>query len=431
VYSAHHFYLTFNPHLNDYIEPDYTQAHEFYEYLREAVKKDKKAYAYWGKFIAKDRDHKVDHEKFKKVIEQNSENGVSTHLYISDFKNVWVGKVESVHKTIGKDFKTLNIYKDKNVEIWFKLSDFTLLEYTYESTANKLSELYIDNEYMDLKIHEVSPFTTAVRYPAILQDLADEHYFDELDTTECSHLILQENQAINNTGLSKVIKTIHNYAFPESMYNKIPHSAKHEIESAEIDMSENRHHNLKKVAFSYIKALEIVLNDLVFHHLKKQGAADEFFVNPHVMPPKILLDDFDSEAIPLSQFHKNFSINQIIYFVQKASKSNRLNFARAFGKHKQFLRWVTSDLQKTLEDNKILELRGILAHSDSDKISDEDALAIRNIILGVGCTGLISQAYQCFYPEDFRPIAHVMGAVKDKTKEAINQNKKTKLKLVS
>ncbi|MFT6070129.1 MAG: hypothetical protein ACJAT2_003738 [Bacteriovoracaceae bacterium] len=430
MYNAHHFYLTFNPHLNNYIEPDYTQAHEFYDYLQKAIKADKSAYAYWGKFIAKDREHKVDLNKFKKVVEENAAHGVSTHIYISDFKNVWVGKVESVHKTIGKDFKTLNIYKDKNVEIWFKISDFSLLEYTYESTANKLSELYIDNEYMDLKIHEISPFTTALRYPAILQDLADEHYFDELDTTECSHLIFKENQAINTTGLGKVIKTLHNYAFPEPMYNKIPHSAKHEIESAELDMIEHRHHNLKKVAFSYIKALEIVLNDLVFHHLKRQGAADEFFVDASSMPPKILLDDTNSNAIMLSQFHKNFSINQVIYFIQKATKSNRLNFARAFGKHKQFLRWVTTDLQKTLEENKILELRGILAHSDSDKISEEDALAIRNIILGVGCTGLISQAYQSFYPEDFKPIAHVMGAYKDKTKEAVVKSKKSKLKLV-
>ena len=415
--SPIHFYLTFNPNLNKQIDPTYTQAHEFFDYLKNEVKSHGVAgYAYWGKMIGLDRKSKVDFQKFEEVLKVNSENESTTHLYISDFNNIWVGKVESVHKDIGKDFKALEFYKGKNVEIWFKITDFTLLECFSENTANKLTELYIDNEYMDVKIDEISPFTTGIRYPVFVQDLAEEMYFDNLDTSECSHLIFKHNPAIDNNAILTVLKCIHAFCFPEAVYSKIPHSAKNEIESAEIDILEHRHHNNSRIAFSYIKALEIVVNDLIIQTIKRAGYGDQFFVNPNVMPPKLYLEDRNEDIVPISKFNKNYSINQLIYFVRKCNESKNFCFRKVFNDKKIFVRFILNDLPKLLEENRILEIRGILAHNDSDTISAHDAMVIRNIILGVGFTGIINLLLQAFYQKDYDLFIKIQGVYKSDKK---------------
>jgi hypothetical protein len=415
-----HFYLTFNPSKNSYSDPEYTQAHEFYDYLKKKVQENLHSYAYWGKIISKDRLKSINIEHMKKVIETNKNEGHSTHLFISDFKNLWVGKVEEVKENIGNDFQTLNFYKDKNVEVWFKISDFTLIEGTYEGTAKRLSHFFIDNEFMNLKIDELSPFTSGISYPAYIQDLSSEMYFDE---KEGGPLILEHSELLMNSGLGRVAKILQTYAFPEEMYNLIPHSARIEIEAAELDLLESRTHNYAKVAFSYIKALEIIVNQLVIGHMKKNNCGDEFYVKPDVMPPKLYLNPSDDVGlIPIGRFNKNYSMNQLIFFVQRIVKANRINFTRAFKDHKKFIDFLCNDFGKILEENRIMDIRGVLAHSDSQSISVKETLAVRNLILGVGCKGLIHEVYQSFN-ENLKDIYRV------KPKESSPDKKKNHLKV--
>lgn len=422
--SAIHFYLTFNPYLNTEYEHEYTQAHEFHDLLKELIIKNKKNTCYWGKIIGKDRESTVDLDVFENIIKDNAVNNVSTHLYISDFQNLWVAKVCSVTDKLPKKANTLPFYKDKKVEVWFEISDMTLLEYNHEETANKLSELYIDNQFMDLTINGLSPFTTGIKYPCYIQDLAEEHYFDEFDTAEFSHLILKANPGITSNGTQNVLRCIHTYSIHESMYSKLPHAAKVEIEAAELDMLEQKHHNVGRIAFSYLKCLEMILNDLIIGHIKRSGFAEDFFVDNTSAPPKLFLQHSKDYLIALKQFNKNFSINQMIYFLERCHTQNHLSFKKAFSDHKQFIRFATGDLQKIIQDNSFVAIRNALAHNDASSVDIHDAMAIRNLILGVGCKGIINQLYQTFYPEKFKDLIKVKGEYNDTNK------KQGKLKLI-
>lgn len=431
--SAIHYYLTFNPFLNKEYEQDYTQAHEFYDFLKEEVTKNKKGSAYWGKFIGKDRKASVDLKGFQEVFSANSEESLSTHLYITDFKNLWVGKVRSVSDKLPKGGKTLPFYEGKNVEVWFELEDFILLEHNSEETANKLSELYIENKYSDQVIHGLSPFTTSIKYPCLLQDIAEEQYFDEYDDSECSHLVLKTNPAITKSNADQVLKSLHTYIFPEEMYSKLPHAAKLEIEAAEVDMLEQRHHNMHKIAFSYLRALEIVLNDLIVHHIKKSGQGEHFFVDATSAPPKIYLNPTKDYYSPIKQFNKNFSVAHLLNFMDRASSGSHMGFKKAFSEHKLFVRYVTKELNQIVRDNHLIEVRNALAHGESDKITFKDANAIRNIILGCGTQGLIQMCYRTFYKDKFQGLYTVTDLHKSKNdKEEAKQKKNPKsgLKLV-
>ncbi|MBL7663891.1 MAG: hypothetical protein JNM93_02070 [Bacteriovoracaceae bacterium] len=405
--SGIHFYLTFNPFLNHSEEPHFTQAHEFHQLLEKDVQQNKSATAFWGKMIGQNRESNLSLEPFEKIIAENKAKSLSTHLYITDFNHLWVGKVVGVKKSLPKQARTLSFYDDKKVEIWFEIADFTLLEHSYESVAKKLSEFYIDNPYSDLKIDELSPFTTAIKYPAIIQDLAEEMYFDEQE--DGSHLILQHHPAINNMASLQALKYVHAYALPEIIYNKIPHAARAEIEIAEIDILENRHHNNHRIAFSYIKAFEIILNDLIIHTLKRKGFGEEFFVDASTMPPKLYFEKAEDHYIPISHFQKSFSINQLIFFIKKGFNGTSFCMKKAFQDHKPFVDFVEGDLSTLLKNNKIIEIRGILAHGESDEISVHDATAIRYLMLGIGCRGLIPSLYQTFYHKEFREFTKVLG----------------------
>jgi len=427
--AAKHFYLTFNPYLNTDHEHEYTQAHEFYDQLKGHKLKKKTATMHWGKMIGADRTSTLDTSAFQAIVDENQELNCSTHLYITDFQNLWVAKIDGIKDKITKKDKTLPFYEGKNVEVWFEISDMTLLEHNHEETANKLAELYIDNEHNEITINGLSPFTTGIKYPVILQDVAEEQFFDEFDSDEYSHLIMQPNNAVNSNSLAHVLRCIHTYAFSEMFYAKLPHAAKAEIESAELDMLEQRHHNMGRVAFGYLKALEVIMNDLVIHHLKRSGFGEDFFVDNTSSPPKLYLQQSKSHFVPIKQFQKNFSLNQIIYFVERCVTSNHISFKKAFADHKPFIRFVKGDLQKIIQDNQLINIRGILAHNNSDAVSFKDAMAVRNLILGVGCKGLVQMLYQGFYPDQLGTTIKVLGDYDNKSGNK-DYSAGTKLKLV-
>lgn len=422
--SINHFYLTFNPFLNQNYEKGYSQCHEFYDFLKSRLTQDKASSVWWGKIISKDRDANVKLEMFQKVIEKNKEQFASTHLFITDFQNLWVGKIRSVSSSLPKGAHTLPFYADKKVEAWFEIDDFFLLEHENEETAKKLSELYIDNEYMSLKVNGLSPFTTGVKYPCIIQDLAEEQFFDGADETE-GKLIFKNNPAIIKSSSTQVLKSIHLYLFPEEMYAKIPHTAKLEIEAAEMDMLESRHHNLHQVAFSYLKALEVVLNDLVIHHIKRKGLAGDFFVDATAGSPKLYMNETKDCYVPLKTFNKNFSIGSLLHFIERGMAQNAPAFRQAFADHKQFLNYCTKDLDNLIRSNKLIEIRNALAHGDIEGITLKDAMAVRNIVLGCGTSGIIYNCYRTFYPNKFRHHCEVTDAT-----AKLPEDKKSKLKLV-
>ena len=422
--SINHFYLTFNPFLNQGNEPEYSQAHEFYDKLRNLIQTEPTSTCYWGKMISRDRDARVDIASLHKVFEQNKSHQFSTHLYITDFQNLWVGKIKTITEVLPKNANTLSFYKDKKVEVWFELEDFILLEHGLNNTALRLRDFNITKEFSHLEINGLSPFTTGVRYPCIINDSRFDQFFDELDPSESTHLALKENPNIHRSNTQQVTRALNSYIFPEDLYARIPHAAKLEIETAELDILEKRHHNIHQIAFSYLKALEIILNDLIIHHLKKKGVANEFLVDIQSAPPKILLNDSNGNTVTLQSYNKNFSINSLLYFVENALKHNHPEFKKAFADQKDLIRYLLKDFNDIVRGNHLIEIRNAIAHGEQEKVTIKDAMAVRNIILGVGSLGLIAQCYYLLDKEKYRHHFEV-------TEFKEEQKTKGKLKLVS
>jgi hypothetical protein len=428
--AIYHFYLTFNPNLNEHAEVNYTQAHEFYDQLKDLKSKDASSTLFWGKMINKDRTSSLDIEIFNKILTQNSGAHFSTHLFITDFQHLWAGKIKSVVKTLPKEAHTLAFYSGKNVEVWFEIEDFILLEHSHHETAKRLTEFHHNHQFSETKILGLSPFTTSIRYPCIIEDKNMQQYFDEFDQSECTHLILKENPAITKNNAKEVLRNIYLYAFPEELYAKFPQAAKLEIETAEMDMLEQKHHNLQKIASCYLRALEVVMNDLIIHHIKRKGLADQFFVDATSAPAKLYFNQTKDYFITLKEYNKNFSLNNILHFVDWGDTHSHIGFKKAFSDQKEFIRFVTKELAEVVKNNYLIEIRNALAHGENEKVSAKDAMSVRNIILGSGGMGILAKSYLLFYKEKYQHLYHVCD-FDQANANSNNSEKKARLKLVA
>ena len=117
--KPYHFYVAFNPLFNGDRKQHKTQAHEFHSALKERVEKNPNSHMYWGKIQVSQYSEPLLFENYQKVLKENQELELDTHLYVTDYQHLWVGKVTEVFQEIPDHENALSFYQGKQVEIWF------------------------------------------------------------------------------------------------------------------------------------------------------------------------------------------------------------------------------------------------------------------------------------------------------------------------
>jgi len=393
-----HFYITFNPFINK-LPPGRTQAHEFQELLEKNISEDgKNGHAWWGKMIAQERSPNKKTQELRKIISENASHDWSTHIFITDYAHLWVGKVTDIQESLSAqeiEKSCLPFYLDKKVEAWFKIVDFTLLTFTPEDTSHKLYQLYIDNKFCDLKISGLSPFTSLIRLPAIVQDNSQEQYFDIL--AEGEKLVTKSHLGPGGQTRRLVQQCLKNFLLPEEMYSLLPFAVKTEIEMAESNYFEHEGEDALQNAFTLIKALEMLCNDLVIGTLRREGHGENFFVDASCMPAKIYLRKEQEHFVSLEHWQKTFGIRQVLILVERCLSRKYPAFISAFSKREDFIQYLNGPFRKFVESNELLEYRGLMAHQGSSKVPMESARAIRRVLLGIGSEGIIPRLMKLFH----------------------------------
>jgi hypothetical protein len=148
--KPYHFYLAFNPLFNQ-DQTWKTQAHEFYHLLKEKKQMNPDAFMYWGKIQISEYSEPLVVSNFKQVMDENVDLQMDTHVYITDYQHLWVGKVEEVLHEMTDFDNTLSFYHSKRVEIWFKIVDFDLISLSAVETLSLLNSLHVDNEVSEIE----------------------------------------------------------------------------------------------------------------------------------------------------------------------------------------------------------------------------------------------------------------------------------------
>lgn len=398
--KPYHFYVAFNPLFNE----DHTfktQAHEFHHHLKERKSKSAAAHMYWGKIQISEFSEPLNVESFQQVLKENSELQLDTHIYITDYQHMWVGKVSEVLKTIPDPENTLSFYDNKKVEVWFKVTDFDLISNHAGETLRMLNNIHVDNEHYSYKIKEMTPFTSGIRFPMIVQDKTQERFFQ----TENSR-IMTENALLSTTGEGmKLNNIIQSFVIPEDTFKKIPEEIRSQIIHAEILIVEAQaggkrdRKKLEQAILTYLKCLESLLNETFVAYLKREEGHRIYITKDRTQPKfmRSALDKDKSTLIRLKDSSDNFNLSQIKMLLDTPSFFPHTSLDYVFRGKKTFWEYCRLELRGTLKNESLIELRNLLTTEGDVQAHDRELLLVRNILLGVGGRGVFNDVIETWF----------------------------------
>lgn len=403
ILKPYHFYVAFNPLFNqDQVYK--TQAHEFYHKLKEKKHSDPNAHMFWGKIKLSDFSQPLNIANYKRVIDENEEVQLDTHIYVTDYQYLWVGKVSEVVKSIPNIQDTLPFYQNKQVEAWFKITDFDLISNDSKKTIEMMSQFFVDNEYYDFKLKEINPFSPSIRFPMIIQDSTYQRYFRNSEHKTILR-ILDDNQNIHQSGTTLEINgIIPAYVIPEEHFKLLPENVRSEIFHAEILLVEAQtsgkkdRFKLEQAILTYLKALETILNETFVQHLKEQEGFRIYVTKDD--PPKFLRSAIDRDKTKLMRLrdcHLNFNLSQIKMLLDTPAFFGHTTIDYVFRTRKEFWEYCRLELRATLKNESLVELRNSLTTPDHLNKHERELLLVRNILLGIGGKGIINQILQTYY----------------------------------
>lgn len=395
--KPHHFYVAFNPFFNE-DRAWKTQAHEFYHSLKDKKKQNPAAYMYWGKIQVSEYSEPLKREHFEQVIQKNNEDQLESHLYVTDYQHLWVGKVSQVLNEIQDPENALNFYKEKKVEMWFKVEDFELISNQSTRTLEFLSQIYVDNNFYSYKIKEMTPFTSGIRFPMIVQDHTEVRYFNQEQLR-----VLSENSLVDGSGEEiKLNSLIHSFVIPEENFKRLPETFRNHITHAEILLLEAQsggkkdRAKLEQAILTYLECLEGILNETFVAYLKRMEG-HRIWVTKDRKFLRSALDKDKSSLIKLKDFNDYFNLSQIKMLLDTPGYFGHTTLDHIFQGKPSFWEYCRLELRSVLKNESLIELRNLLSSPGQVKAHDRELMLVRNILLGVGGQGVFNQVIESWY----------------------------------
>ena len=370
------FYVVFNPLLNGDNQNYKTQAHEFFHRLRQNLSSGDmaKSHLYWGKLRMSSHEETLDFDSYKRALEANRANGLHTHLFISDFHHFWVARVESVHQEVFDKENTLPFYDGRDVEIWFKISDMDLVSSEYVETGYYLEQLFSRNDFSKQEIESINPYLSGLRYPLIVQDRLCEQYFVSSQAHQVPRA-LSHNPLIEHPQESgRVANNVQTYVLPPAIYGKLSERVKKKLISIEMEIykkDKKRDGLNKEIVESYLEILEEALNQTFVSFARQESNGKAF-----------------GDVIG------NVPLPDILAVLENPTLIQGCNLDFVFSSKLGFLRYCRQELMEAVRDKRLLELRDC-------EPDQREAMLMRNIILGVGCKGILNSLVCLFHEDEF------------------------------
>jgi hypothetical protein len=399
--KPYHFYLAFNPLFNE----DHTwktQAHEFHHHLKEKKAKDPEAHMYWGKIQISEYSEPLNVGNLEQVVKENHEVQLASHLYITDYQHMWVAKVVEVMKEIPDKENTLKFYHDKKVEVWFKITDFDLISNSASETISYLNNIHVDNEFYNYKIKEMTPFTSGIRFPMIVQDRTHERFF------QSGLRLLNDNPLLSSKGEAmQLTNLVQSFVIPEENFRRIPEAIRSQIIHAEILLVEAQaggkkdRVKLEQAILTYLKCLETILNETFVAYLKREEGHRIWITKDGHMAKfmRSALDKDKSSLTRLKDTTEIFNLSQIKMLLDTPSFFPHTSLDYVFRGKKSFWEYCRLELRSVLKNESLIELRNILTTAGDVKAHDRELLLVRNILLGVGGRGVFNNVIEAWFED--------------------------------
>ena len=325
-----------------------------------------------------------------------------THLYITDYQHMWVAKVVEVLKEIPDQENTLKFYHNKKVEVWFKITDFDLISNSAPECVAYLNNIHVDNEFYSYKIKELTPFTSGIRFPMIVQDRTQTRYFQNYNR------ILNDNPMISSTGVGmQLTSLVQSFVIPEDNFRRIPEPIRNQIIHAEILLVEAQaggkkdRVKLEQAILTYLKCLEALMNETFVAYIRKEEG-HRIWITKDKGTAKFMRSALDKDKSSLVRFKESkeiFNLSQIKMLLDTPSYFPHTSLDYVFRGRKAFWEYCRLELRSVLKNESLIELRNILTTEKDIKAHDRELLLVRNILLGVGGRGVFNNIIEAWFEE--------------------------------
>ena len=155
----------------------------------------------------------------------------------------------------------------------------------------------------------------------------------------------------------------------------------------EIYKNDNSKQDLhRRIVSNYEEILESVLNSTFVKHLKEEVSADLY-----VGSDGQILTEATFGARSLKKIEGNLGLGEILKLLESPEKLKGFNLDLAFKNKTSFFKFCRTELLE-LTKNKF---------DNVGSINQKEAMMVRNIILGVGCKGVINSLICLFHEDEF------------------------------
>jgi hypothetical protein len=340
---------------------------------------DEDVYVWWAKLRSANRTGALPHLPDVVALDEQIRSGVETHLYLTDYRTLYVGLLTEVTADAVPDDTPAELehmpgyYKGRAADCWFRLSDLRLL--VADDTVAVIEAL---KALRNVRYHDrpVSLYGGVVDLPLIVtREDGREWFADRGELVEGRLWVEHDNELRGQT--ARMESELRDNCVGPMLWSELEPTARLFLASAEAIYRTRRDDpgfDFTGPALGYAKAVETELNRLLFGVLRKglgrAGLADREIVG-------------DGRRIDLGGSVSHQSLGTLQLLLKKDDLMIR-QVRNHFANQAQFL---IGQLPAQL--NQLVEIRNPGAHSAP--VSAERAREIRSAVLGIGCEGLINQ----------------------------------------
>ena len=335
-------------------------------------------YVWWPKLRSPNRIEPLPHHDDVLALERQIENEVYTHLYLTDYRSLyvaWLGEVsaESIPDTDPEEKPHIPAYAHgRHADFWFRLWDIRRI--VRDDTPAVIAQL---RSLRNTRYHDrpVSLYGGMVDLPLLVKEDPPATWFTGRDALTDDRL-WAEVASDQGHESARMEQDLRENLFGDAIWSALELETRSFLASAEAVFRVRRSDpgfDASTVALEYAKCVETELNALVFStlrgHLKGRKPQDrEVRVDGH--------------QIDLGGFVPHQSLGALLTLLRKddvVRKGLRLKLPNDGG-------WLTDTLPKKLE--RLRDLRNRAAHSEV--ITPSELLPWRRELLGIGEEGLLT-----------------------------------------
>jgi hypothetical protein len=336
-------------------------------------------YVWWAKLRSLNRKPtELPHHDDVLALQAQMERGVETHLYLTDYRSLYVANMEDVTADDLLDDDEAGhmpeYYRTRRADFWFRIVDIRRV--VFNDTLGVIEEL---KKLTNTRYHDrpVSLYGGMVELPLIVTRADGKQWFPEA-TSLTEGLLWAQHDAALRGETDRLGRELRDNLLGPVVWAVLDPAARTFLASADATFRSRRddpNFDFSGPAVGYAKAVEAELNALLF------GCTRDVMAK---QPRLDRLARVDGKPLDLGDTVPHQTLGTILNLLRHDdtfARALKLAFAQSDWK------WLLGELPSRLEP--IVAVRNMAAHGSTSTRRDVEEL--RAQVLGIGCEGLIVQ----------------------------------------